>query len=254
MNTWRKMALDKKINNLIKVAKKLDESGNFKLSDKIDNLIKISQAVGIQTPVNYKSVRPIDTPATGFFQNLGDTSFGYYLAGGQYDAQAPGKFSGPNAPLVQTTLTPTQYAEMERNNPEGLARIQMLEGLRAQQYLAESGATFANLGRIISQWLGPDVPSQRQEAFKSFVLPNVMSSTISTILSNYPVSQWEKKLDDLENTAIQTSPRHASVISDAIKVAVKKTLEEIKFRNAAKYKDLIKSPQYRTFASTYNIR
>ena len=40
MIIWLKTAMDKKLLNLLKVANKLDKSGDYKLSDKIDNLIK----------------------------------------------------------------------------------------------------------------------------------------------------------------------------------------------------------------------
>ena len=254
MITWRKMALDKKLNNLIKVANILDQSGDYKLSDKIDKLIKTSQAVGIQTPVDYKTVRPTtNAPSLGLFEDLRDSSFGYQLAGGQYDAQAPGKFSGPNAPLVQRTLSPSEYAAMERMDPAGLAAIMGQEGLRAQQYLAQSGSSFANLGRLISQWLGPGVSTDKKESFKNFVLPNVMTSTISTILSSSPVSEWNSKLKDLELTAKKSSPQYSSTIDDAIKISVKKTLNDLKFQNAVKYQQLVRDPQYRTFARSFNI-
>jgi len=248
------MAMDKKLLNLLKVANKLDQSGDYKLSDKIDNLIKTSQAVGIQTPVDYKTVRPsTNAPTLGLFDDLRDSSFGYQLAGGQFDAQAPGKFTGPNAPLVQRTLSPSEYAAMESMDPEGLAKIQGQEGLRAQQYLAQSGSTFANLGRLISQWLGPGVSQDKKDSFKNFVLPNVMTSTISTILSSTPVNQWQTKLKDLETTATKSSPQFTSTINDAIKVSVKKTLDELKFKNTVKYQQLTRDPEYRTFARNFNI-
>lgn len=248
MIIWRKMALDKKLNNLIRVANKLDESGNFKLSDKIDRLIKTSQAVGIQTPVDYKTVRPSgNVPALGLFEDLQNTSLGYQLAGGQYDAQAPGKFTGPDAVLVQKTLTPSQYAFMEKNDPEGLAKLVGQEGLRAQQYLAQSGATFANLGRIISQWLGPGVSQAKKDSFKNYVLPNVFSSMISTILTNTPVKEWDRKIKDLETTASSSSPQYAVYIGSAVKESVRKTLDNMKFQNAVKYQQLMRDPDFREF-------
>jgi hypothetical protein len=248
------MALDKKLNNLIEVANKLDESGNFRLSDKIDHLIKTSQAVGIQTPVDYKTVRPSgNVPALGLFENLKDSSFGYQLAGGQYDAQAPGKFSGPDAVLVQKTLTPSEYAAMEKNDPEGLARLQMQEGLRAQQYLAQSGASFANLGKIISQWLGPGVSQAKKDSFKNYVLPNVFSSMVSTILSNTPVKEWDKKIKDLETTASSSSPQYALFIGGAVKESVRKTLENMKFQNAVKYQQFMRDPNFKEFTRRQNL-
>lgn len=248
------MVTQKKLYNLIKVANKLDESGNFRLSDKIDHLIKTSQAVGIQTPVDYKTVRPSgNVPALGLFENLKDTSFGYQLAGGQYDAQAPGKFVGPDSVLVQKTLTPSQYAFMEKNDPEGLARLVGQEGMRAQQYLAQSGATFANLGRIISQWLGPGVSQAKKDSFKNYVLPNVFSSMVSNILSNTPVKEWDKKIKDLETTASSSSPQYAFYIGSAVKDSVRKTLENLKFQNAVKYQQLMRDPEYKEFTRRQNL-
>ena len=245
--------MDNKLNKLFFVANKLDKSGNYKLSDKIYDFIKVSQAIGMQTPANYKNVRPATTPATGLFENLGDTSLGYFLAGGQYDPQAPGKFSGPDAPLVQTTLTPTQMAWMEKNDPVGLAKIQLQEGLRAQQYVAQSGAPFASIGRIISQWLGPNVSEEKKESFKNFVLPNVMSSTISNLLSSTPVNQWETKIKDLEKTASLSSPNYASFINNAIRESVKKTLDDMKFQNAVKFKQLQRDSSFQQFQRKFNV-
>lgn len=247
------MDMDKKLINLLTVTKKLDESGEYVLSDKIYNLIKTSQFAA-QTPVDYKTVRPSTlSPTLGLFEDLQDTSLGYNLAGGQYGIGSPGKFSGPDSVLVQKTYTPTEYAEKAARDPEGLAKEIVEQGYRTQLQLAKSGASFANIGRLISQWLGPGVPQSQKDSFKNFVLPNTLTSIVSTLLQNTPVTQWSSKMKDLETTATRASPNYSSDISDAIRTSVRKSLNDMKFQNAQNYNALISNPQYRTFARNYNI-
>jgi HD superfamily phosphodiesterase len=67
------------------------------------------------------------------------------------------------------------------------------------------------------------------------------------------MQSYLERIKDLETTATKSSPQYSSTINDAIKVSVKKTLDELKFKNAIKYQQLTRDPDYRTFSRNFNI-
>ena len=70
----------------------------------------------------------------------------------QIDAPYASKF-GPDTPLVFNTMTPTQYAELERTGKlQQILDIQSAQGAAALKYLASTGADIQGLGALIGQW------------------------------------------------------------------------------------------------------
>jgi len=244
--------MDSQQKNLIKIASILDKSGKYILSDKIDSLIKTSQFAALPSQYKETTVRSGNPLIDSALSDLKNSTFGYQLAGGQYDMSAPGKFTGPNAPAVLKTLTPTQQAELERTNPELLAKYYLESNLQAQQYLATSNAGLAGIGRLISQWLNPNVPAQRRQSFISSVLPGTLSSIVGNEIINRPVKEWDMRLGELSKAA-NLAPNYSQDISKMINNALKTGIESIKFNNPAYYKQLQADKTFQNIAKRLRI-
>ena len=218
------------LNKLTKVASILDQSGNYKLSDKIDNLIKISQNLMPELPSQYRSTGPIDTGnkiLNSVLSNMSDSAAGNVIAGGDmFDMTSPFKSKyGPAGPAVLKTFTPTQFAELMKTE-EGrkyVAQQQLLSGMKAQNFMNLSNVGLASLGKFISQQLAPGVEKGRKQEFLNNILPSTISDQVANVLSKFPINQWEGRLKEFYNAANQ-SPEYSNQIKSLVDQSVKSTL------------------------------
>jgi hypothetical protein len=115
------MALN--LSKLTKIASYFDQQGKYALADKVENLIKTSQNLLPTLPGEYE---PTGAPRTGnplidgLFQNMSDTAAGSMFAGlDMFDRFSPFKSKyGPEGASILPTLTPAQFAELNKNKPK----------------------------------------------------------------------------------------------------------------------------------------
>ena len=93
-------------------------------------------------------------------EDLSSSAFGNYLARGrQYDRFGPYRSDfGPNAPAILPTLSPSQFAKMEQEGRfQDIFDLQLLGGMKAQNYLALTNENLIGLSTLIAQYARPEV-------------------------------------------------------------------------------------------------
>lgn len=247
------------INNLSKVAKLLDDKGKYLLSDKVDNLIKVSQNLMPTLPTDYA---PTSAPSTGnpfidsMYQNMSDTAAGSQFAGGKmYDRFSPYKSKyGPTGPAVLPTITPMQLAELSKTEKgrQYLAQLQMKGGLQAAMYENLSNVGLISFGKFIEQNLAPGVSQERKQVFLNDVLPGTLTTQISNIITRFPINEWQNRLNEF-STVASGYPQYSSKINNSINSAVKSAIDNIRYHDPVQYEKIIKDPKFKPFMAKYKI-
>lgn len=247
-------------NNLVKIASILDKKGNYTLSDKIENLIKVSQSLLSTLPGDYE---PTGAPRTGnplidsMYQNMSDTAAGSQFAGGEmYDRTSPYKSKyGPAGPGILPTLTPMQFAELSKTEKgrQILTQMQLSGGMKAQQFMNLSNVGFVSFGKFIAQNLAPGVAQERKQQFVNTVLPGTISTQVSNLLTRFPINEWQPRLDEFFRVA-NSVPDYSSQLKKMINESVKSGLDNLRYQDNSNYLKIISDPKYKQFADKYGVK
>jgi hypothetical protein len=247
-------------NKLFKIAQFLDQRGKYALSDKVDNLMKISQNLLPTLPGDYEQT---GAPITGnplidsMFRNMSDSAAGSGFAGGKmFDRFSPYKSKfGPEGPGILPTLTPAQFAELSKTEKgrNYLAQMQLSGGMQAQNFMNLSNVGLVSFGKFIAQNLAPGVAQERKQEFVNSVLPGTMRTQVANILTQLPVNQWQSKLGEFFSVANQY-PEYSFKINTLVNQSVKSALDNLKYQDINNYNRIISDPKYKDFAKKFNVK
>lgn len=245
------------IQKIIKISQVLDNLGFYDKADKFDKFVKIAQFA--KMPSQYEAT---EAPQTGnplidaAFKNLSNSAFGYQLAGErQYDRKSPYKSEfGPSGPAILPTLTPSQFAQMEKEGRfQELFDLQMYGGMQAQNYLAMSNENLIGLSTLISQYANPKVSENVRKSFFMYVLPGAISNMVSQDLESRPLSQWAQRLKEFETVLTKSAPNQLSLIKDSIKQSLNKIIRNKTYTNKAAFDTFSKDPQFKSVMKQYDV-
>jgi hypothetical protein len=242
----------------VKISNFLDKLGFYAQADKVDQLIKVAQFA--RMPSQYE---PTGMPQTNnplidsALSNLGQSAFGYELAGGrQYKRDSPYKSDiGPSGPAILPTLSPTEFAKMEQQGRfQDIFDIQLRGGLQAQNYLAQSNENLIGLSTLISQYADPKVNQNVKQSFFENVLPGTISRLIAQDLEVRPFTQWSQRLEEYINILGKSAPNQMSKIRASISAAFSTILKNKSFENQAVANQLKNDPKWKALSEKLDLR
>ena len=249
------------VNNLFRLANFLDKNGKYKLSDKLDNLVKLSQfspsptelpTTQIDLPEN---LRAFLDPST-----FKDSTFVNKNIMRQIEAPYASEF-GPDTPLIFQTLTPVMYAELEKTGKlQQILDIQSAQGAAALRYLASTGADIQGLGALIGQW--SQAPNQNNKV----VIENAIASSVGTAVvdaltavttnrNRINFNEWQMRLNEIAPQINRYPPALARSIMQGINTGLRRQLKRLETQNPDILKRSISAsnPDWMSFASTHGL-
>lgn len=242
----------------IKISNILDKIGFYNEADKLDKFVKLAQYA--KMPSQYE---PTQFPRTGnplidsAFTDLKNSAFGYHLAGeNQYDMKSPYKSEfGPTGPSVLPTLSPEQFAQMEKEGRfQEIFDLQMQAGMQAQNYLALSNENLIGLSTLISKYANPNVSKNVRESFFNYVLPNTITKMITQDLEVRPIAQWSDRLNELLTVLRKTAPNQVLKINVAVRSALNSMLDEKDFDNRQLANEMRNNPKWKQLSNELNLK
>lgn len=245
------------IRKIIKISQVLDNVGLYDQADKFDSFVRIAQFA--KMPSQYE---PTEAPKTGnplidaALSNMGNSAFGYQLAGErQFSRTSPYKSDfGPSGPAVLPTLTPTQFAQMEKDGRfQDLFNIQLMGGMQAQNYLAMSNENLIGLSTLISQYANPKVNENVRKAFFMYVLPGTISKMVAQDLESRPLAQWNKRLQEFFTVLSKSAPNQVPIIKSAIKKSLETIIKYKTYTSPSSYDLFRKDPEFKSLIKKYDI-
>jgi hypothetical protein len=241
----------------VKISNFLDKLGFYAQADKLDQFVKIAQYA--RMPSQYE---PTGMPQTNnplidsALSNLGQSAFGYELAGGrQYKRDSPYKSDiGPTGPAILPTLSPTEFAKMEQEGRfQDIFDIQLQGGMQAQNYLAQSNENLIGLSTVISQYADPKVNENVRQSFFQNVLPGTISRLIAQDLEVRPFTQWSQRLEEYLNILGKSAPNQISQIKSSISSAFKTILRNKAFENQTVANQLKNDPRWKSLSEKLDL-
>ena len=251
----------KEVNNILRVASHLDSKGKYLLADKIFNLLKVSQfsptptqlpTTQIDLPDNLRAFLSPETFKDSIFVNKNTMR--------QMDAPYTSQF-GPNTPLVFNTITPTQYAELERSGQlQKILDIQSAQGAAALKYLASTGADVQGLGALIGQW--SKAPNQNnkvivENAISTSVSQAVVDAISATTISRnkFNFNEWQMKLNEITGQINRYPVPLARAIMQGINTGLRRQLNKLSTQNPDVLRRSISrsNPDWMAFASQHGL-
>lgn len=238
--------------DFIKVCNDLDKSGFYKSSDKLEQLVKISQGLyGVMenpTPL-LSDVGQTNLPYTGnklvdsFLTNISDSAIGREFTGGRmFDPTAPYEGPGPDSPFIAPYQpTATEQRDMD---PDVLLELTKENAQQAANYISQIYEPFAQLNAL------------QTYGFNSKILDSTLSTfgaNVSRQLMSKPLETWPQIIDQMVRKTRETSPPQAVTrIEDTIKKALSDVVRNSKLDNAFADR-LKKSPAVQKLLRDYSI-
>ena len=238
--------------DFIKVCNDLDKSGFYKSSDKLEQLVKISQGLyGVMenpTPL-LSDVGTTNLPYTGnklidsFLGNMSDSAMGREFAGGKmFDPTAPYEGPGPDSPFIAPYQpTATEQRDMD---PDVLLELTKENAQQAANYISQIYEPFAQLNAL------------QTYGFNSKILDSTLSTfgaNVSRQLMSKPLETWPQIIDQMVRKTRETSPPQAlSRIQDTIKKALSDVVRNSKLDTTFADR-LKKSPAVQKLLRDYSI-
>jgi hypothetical protein len=251
----------KNVNSLFKLANLLDKKGKYGLSDKLDNLVKLSQFSPTPTELPTtqidlpESLRPFLDPST-----FKDSTFVNKNIMRQIDAPYASKF-GPDTPLIFQTLSPVQYAELERTGKlQQILDIQSAQGAAALRYLASTGADIQGLGALIGQW--SKAPNQNNKVIVENAIATTASQAVVDAISavtinrnKFNFNEWQMKLNEITPQINRYPPALSRSIMQGIHTGLRRVINKLSTQNPDVLKRSISpsNPDWMSFASTHGL-
>jgi hypothetical protein len=241
----------------VKISNFLDKLGFYSQADKVDQFVKIAQFA--RMPSQYE---PTGMPQTNnplidsALSNLGQSAFGYELAGGrQFKRDSPYKSDiGPTGPAILPTLSPTQFAKMEQEGRfQDIFDIQLQGGMQAQNYLAQSNENLIGLSTVISQYADPKVNDNVRQSFFQNVLPGTISRIIAQDLEVRPFTQWSQRLEEYLNILGKSAPNQMPLIRKSISSSFETILKNKAFENQALANQIKQDPKWNSLSKQLNL-
>ena len=255
------MKLRKDVDRLLKISNKLDKEGRYTLADSVFNLLKISQfsPTPTQLPTTQvdlpESLRPFLSPET-----FKDNVFVNKNVMRQIDAPYASKF-GPDTPLVFNTMTPTQYAELERTGKlQQILDIQSAQGAAALKYLASTGADIQGLGALIGQW--SKAPNQNNKVIVENAIATTAAQavvdaiTAATVGRNkFNFNEWQMKLNEISGQINRYPAPLARAILQGINTGLRRQLSKLSTQAPDVLRRSISrsNPDWMSFASQHGL-
>ena len=238
--------------DFIKVCNDLDKSGFYKSSDKLEQLVKISQGLygAMENPTPLLSdVGTTNLPYTGnkaidsFLTNISDSAIGRELAGGRmFDPTAPYEGPGPDSPFIAPYQpTATEQRDMD---PDVLLELTKENAQQAANYISQIYEPFAQLNALQTYGFNSDILDSTLSTFGANVSRQLMSK---------PLETWPQIIDQMVRKTRETSPPQAlSRIQDTIKKALSDVVRNSKLDTTFADK-LKKSPAVQKLLRDYSI-
>lgn len=249
------------VDKIVKLASILDKTGNYVLADSVSNLLKSAQfsptptqlpTTQVNLPESLQAFLSPDTFKDSVFVNKNTMR--------QMDAPYASKF-GPDTPLIFNTITPTQYAELERTGKlQQILDIQSAQGAAALKYLASTGADIQGLGALIGQW--SKAPNQNNKV----IVENAIATTVAqavvdaisavTISRNkYNFNEWQSKLNEISGQINRYPPTLARAIKQGISTGLRRQLDKLSTQNPDVLRRSISrsNPDWISFASQHGL-
>lgn len=242
------------LNKLVKIAEILDNSGNFAVSDKIDNLIKTSQNLFGTMPGDFE---PTSAPQTGHrlidmqFEDMGDAAGSLF---GEFRFSPYKSNYGPSGPKVLPTLTPAQFAELAKTERgrRYIAQMQMSGALEGANYMNLSNEGIRNIRQFVKMNLSTGVSRERQQEFLNNILPTTMKDQIARVLQTFPVNQWSGRIAEFTSLANEV-PQYSNQIKNLVNNAVKSALGSMKRSNEEQYNKIALDPKFKDFSNKFSV-
>ena len=238
--------------DFIKVCNDLDKSGFYKSSDKLEQLVKISQGLygAMENPTPLLSdVGTTNLPYTGnklidsFLGNMSDSAMGREFAGGRmFDPTSPYEGPGPDSPFI----APYQPSATEQRDmdPDVLLELTKENAQQAANYISQIYEPFAQLNALQTYGFNSDILDSTLSTFGANVSRQLMSK---------PLETWPQIIDQMVRKTRETSPPQAlSRIQDTIKKALSDVVRNSKLDTAFADK-LKKSPAVQKLLRDYSI-
>lgn len=244
------------LKKIVKISKLLDNKGLFAIADKIDQFVKVAQYAKV--PSQYEST---PFPRTGnplidaAFTDLKNSAFGYQLAGGnQFERTSPYKSEfGPSGPAILPTLSPEEFAQMEKEGRfQEIFNLQMQGGLQAQNYLALTNENLIGLADVIRKY--SQASKNVRESFFNYVLPGTISTMVSQDLEVRPIAQWSSRLNEYLSVLGDAAPSQISMIRNSIGSALNAIMKNKKFESKAAFNQLTNDPKWKSLSKDLNIK
>lgn len=238
--------------DFIKVCNDLDKSGFYKSSDKLEQLVKISQGLygAMENPTPLLSdVGTTNLPYTGnklidsFLGNMSDSAMGREFAGGRmFDPTAPYEGPGPDSPFIAPYQpTATEQRDMD---PDVLLELTKENAQQAANYISQIYEPFAQLNALQTYGFNSDILDSTLSTFGANVSRQLMSK---------PLETWPQIIDQMVRKTRETSPPQAlSRIQDTIKKALSDVVRNSKLDTTFADK-LKKSPAVQKLLRDYSI-
>jgi hypothetical protein len=245
------------IRKIIKISQVLDNVGLYDQADKFDSFVRIAQFA--KMPSQYGAT---EAPKTGnplidaALSNMSNSAFGYQLGGErQFSRTSPYKSDfGPSGPAVLPTLTPTQFAQMEKEGRfQDLFDLQLMGGMQAQNYLAMSNENLIGLSTLISQYADPKVNENVRKSFFMYVLPGTITKMISQDLASRPLAQWNQRLQEFLNVLTKSAPNQVQIIRQSIKKSLETIVKDKMYTSESSFDLFRKNPEFKSLMKNYDI-
>lgn len=256
------MKLRKNVDKLIRISNKLDKEGRYTLADSVFNLLKLSQfsPTPTQLPTTQidlpESLRPFLSPET-----FKDSVFVNKNVMRQIDAPYTSKF-GPSTPLVFNTISPTQYAELERTGKlQQILDIQSAQGAAALRYLASTGADIQGLGALIGQW--SKAPNQNNKVIVENAIATTAAQAVVDALTaatvgrnKFNFNEWQMKLSEITGQINRYPPPLARAILQGINTGLRRQLNKLSTQSPDVLRRSISrsNPDWMSFANQYGLQ
>lgn len=249
------------INSILSLASYLDHKGKFRLADKVSSRLVLSQfsPTPAQLPTTQidlpENLRPFLSPDT-----FKDSVFVNKNTMRQIDAPYTSQF-GPDTPLIFNTISPADYAELERTGKlQQILDIQSAQGAAALKYLASTGADIQGLGALIGQW--SKAPNRNNQIVVENAIATTAAQAVADAISSVTIgrnkfnfNEWQSKLNEITGQINRYPPTLARAILQGVSFGLRRQLTKM----STQFPDILRrsistsNPDWMAFASQHGL-